>query len=165
MYKHASCTDFIGFSYGGTLDSSTFTYAAGPPIYYNYGGAREGYAVSNVGGAKTTVNGNNVNAYAPGNPSVILACAFIDIIKRGTSGVNVTIWRNTQIVDATTGRTPDTFWRGMENENAVTGTMTSFVMDFPSYAGNFAWDTVNLAWNKSGPFFMEIGSLAVTRFQ
>ena len=166
MYKNGSCTDFIGFSFGQTLDNSTFTLAAGPPTYYSIGASvREGYLVSNVAGSKTTVNASTSTVYLPGSPTGFLGWNFLDIQKLGASGVSVTIWRNTTATDVQVGRSLDAFNKAMENEGTPGGSLTALPMTLAAYAGNFAWDTLDIAWNKSGPFFLEIGTLAVTRFE
>lgn len=165
MYKHGSCTDFIGWSYGSVLDNATFTLVAGPPTIYSLAGGREGYLVSNVGGVKATVNGTTSTVYLSGNPTSWLGWTFVDIHKLGASGVMVTNWHNTTASDAQVGRSLDAFNRAMENEGVLGGGLVAASATHAAYAGAFGWDTLNIAWNKSGPFFLEIGTIAITRFE
>jgi hypothetical protein len=127
---------------------------------YSFGNP-DGYFISRVAGVTASTTSGGTGNLVSASPASFVMGAYLDIIKNSDTSITMNFRRQT----AATVTTLDLFLRAMENETNYAGVGASTATATIAYAGNAAWDSVDIAWNRDYPSTMEIAYIYVLRYQ
>jgi len=160
MYKNVACRDFIGWHFGTAVGTATWTRNAAALEYYSFGNP-DGYFISRVSGVTASTTSGGTGNLVSAAPAAYVMGAYLDIIKNSATSITLNFRRQT----AATVTTLDLFLRAMEDETNYAGVGASTPTATIAYAGNSAWNSVDIAWNRDYPSTMEIAYIYVLRYQ
>ncbi len=161
-YNSPNCIEFVGATIS-TYPASTWSYTVSTKAYspaFNPPAMiyKKGTSVT------TTLSGSSDNSSCWAVGSGNKTAHFVELTK-DVSRTQVTFKNYYVNANGTPTITWDfnRFLQDLENENAVTGIQTGSTGTITPAGSSFAWDAVDIYWNKSTPT-IEIMGYAVVRF-